>query len=167
MQGSSKISNGVNKTIINIIITAVVVGGISFYGGMKYAQSKTPQGRLAQTNFQNLQNLSPEERQQRLQQFGASGSGLRGGGGRGAGGGLASGEIISKGDKDLTIKLRDGGSRIILFSDSTEINKSIKGAPNDLAVGKNVVINGAANSDGSISAETIQLRTPVNGNQPQ
>jgi len=135
----------------------VVVGGGAFYGGMKYAQSRNPRGQFSRAD---LQNLSSEERQQRLQELGVNGgAGFRGGagGGQRGGGGFTSGEIISKDDKSVTIKLRDGGSKIIFFSDSTEISKSAEGTSSDLEVGKSITVNGVANSDGSVTAETIQL----------
>ncbi len=139
----------------------VVIGGGAFFIGMKYAESKNPR-RLWQGNFQDLRNLSLEELQQRLQELGANpGSGFRGGftgGQQGVGGGFAAGEIISKDEKSITVKLRDGGSKIIFLSDSTEIIKPAKGTLNDLEIGKNIVVNGVANSDGSISAKAIQLR---------
>ena len=155
-----------NKLIAIVIATAVVVGGVAFFGGMKYAESKSPRGRVSQADFQNLQNLSPEERQQRLQELGANaGAGFRGGAGGGQrGGGFTTGEIISKDDKSVTVKLQGGGSKIIFLSDSTEITKSASGSINDLEVGKNISINGTANSDGSVTAQTIQLR-PANLNQ--
>ena len=147
-----------NKLIAIVIATAVVVGGGAFYGGMKYAQSKAPQGRLSQADFQNLQNFSPEERQQRLQELGANAGGFRGGQRGGNAGGFTTGEIISKDDKSVTVKLRDGGSKIVFLSDSTEITKSAAGTLSDLEVGKNISVNGTANSDGSITAQLIQLR---------
>ena len=152
-----KMSNGVNKSITIVIAVAVVVGGGAFYGGMKYAQSNAPQGRLSQADFQSLQNLSPEERQQRRQELGANAGGFRGGsgGGQRGGGGFTTGEIISKDDKSVTIKLRDGGSKIVFLSDSTEITKSANGTFVDLEVGKNVSVNGTANSDGSVTAQSI------------
>lgn len=157
-----------NKLIAIVIATAVVVGGGAFYGGMKYAESKSPR-RLSQADFQNLQNLSPEERQQRLQELGANASGAFGGdhaGGSGfrggqRGGGFTAGEIIAKDDKSVTIKLQNGGSKIIFLSDSTEITKSASGTLGDLEVGKNVSVNGTVNSDGSVTAQMIQLR-PLN-----
>lgn len=133
-----------NKILPIILVTAIVVGGGAFYGGMKYAESKSPQGRFSQADFQNRTGG---------QQVGGSASPVR------TSSNGASGEIIAKDDKSVTIKLRDGGSKIVFFSDSTEITKSVSGTPNDLEVGKAVVINGKANQDGSITAESIQLRS--------
>ncbi|MDP2704616.1 MAG: DUF5666 domain-containing protein [bacterium] len=150
-----------NKLIVIVIAVAVVVGGGAFFGGMKYAESKSPASRFSQADFQNLQNLSPEERQQRLQELGANaGAGFRGGtgGGQRGGGGFTTGEIISKDDKSVTVKLQNGGSKIVFLSDSTEITKSTSGSINDLEVGKNISVNGTANSDGSVTAQSIQLR---------
>lgn len=160
-----------NKLIAIVIATAVVVGGGAFFGGMKYAESKNPRSRVSQADSQNLQNLSLEERQQRLQELGvnAGGAGFRGGQGgsgqRGGGNGFTAGEIISKDDKSVTIKLQDGGSKIVFLSDSTEITKSAEGTLSDLEVGENISVNGATNSDGSVTAQTIQLRPLPNRNQ--
>ncbi len=144
-----------NKLITTVIAVAVVVGGGAFYGGMKYAQSQAPQ-----RNAQGFQNLSPEERQQRIQQFSGSG-----GGNRGTGGGFTSGEILSKDDKSITIKMRDGGSKIIFYSDTTEVGKFVNGASSDMEIGKTVSVNGKTNSDGSITAQSIQIR-PAMPTQP-
>ena len=147
-----------NKIIALVIGAAVAVGGGSFYGGMKFQQSKGS-GFISPADFQNLRNLSPEERQQRFQQMGGSGAGLGGQfGGRNGGGGATTGEIISKDDKSITIKLRDGGSKIVFYSASTEIGKFASGTSADIEIGKSVMINGSANSDGSITAQSIQIR---------
>ena len=155
------------KKSLSIFVAAIlVVGGGSFYGGMKYAQSKAPQGRMSQVDFQNL---SPEERQQRIRDFGTNVGGARLRQGFGGQGGFAAGEVISKDDssleqarygasKSVTVKLQNGGSRIIFLSDKTEITKSVKGLIQDLAVGKQITANGSANQDGSISAQSIQIR---------
>ena len=142
------------KKILPIFIVIIaVVGAGSFYGGMKYQESKTPQ-RPTAGNFQNLQNLSPEERQQRLQQFGVGGQGNR----AQSGGGFIGGEIIGKDAQSITVKSNDGSSKIVFFSNTTKIMKSAEGSPSDLATGKQVSVNGKTNQDGSITAETIQLR---------
>lgn len=153
--------NTIMKKLLPIFIVAILVaGGGAFYGGMKYAESTRQNFARQNLGGQNLQNLSPEERQQRLQELSANaGTGFRGGRARGqAGGGFTFGEIISKDDKSITIKFRDGGSKIVFLSDSTEITKSASGSINDLEVGKNISVNGTANSDGSITAQSIQSR---------
>jgi len=110
------------KLILVILITAIIVGGGAFYGGMKYGQNKNftrqPSSNLQNTYFQNRQP----------QQFGAADRGV------------IVGDILSKDDKSITVKLRDGGSKIILFSDSIEIVKSVNGTINDLEIGKAIMI---------------------------
>ncbi len=148
-----------NKFIISTTAVAIVVVGGAFYGGIKYAESENSHGSRA--DFQSLQNLSPEQRQQRLQELGMSGSGFRGGSRNG--GGFTTGEILSKDDKSITIKTRDGGSKIIFYSDATEVGKFVNGSVGDLEVGKTVSVNGTPNSDGSITAQSMQIREQRTG----
>jgi len=132
------------KKIITIIIAVtIIVGSGAFYGGIKYAQS-TRQNLIPRNNL-NGQEFNGNINDIRLRQ-------------RFNNQGLAIGEIISKDDKSITLKLRNGGSKIIFLADSTEITKSTKGTLDDLENGKNVVVNGTTNSDGSITAQIIQLR---------
>ena len=130
-----------------ILVVAVVVGGISFYGGMKYAQ-----GKISDQRQQFLAN---------------AGSGFRGNGqgGQGRGGmmGFVNGEIIAKDDKSVTVKLRDGGSKIVFYSNSTEVGKFVSGTLTDLKVGENISANGSPNSDGSITAQSVQIRPTIPG----
>ncbi len=137
------------KKIISIILMIIVAGvlaGGSFYGGMKYGKNKTTQG-------------INQERQQRFQQMGASAAGaMAGRSGNQAGNNFVTGEIISKDDKSITVKLRDGGSKIIFFSDTTEVDKFTTGSSSDLETGKTVMITGKTNQDGSITAQSIELR---------
>lgn len=139
------------KILPLIIIVILVVGAGSFYGGMKYAQSKKSTNG-GSSNFRT-----------------GLGGGFNRTGNRQAGTGFATGEIIAKDDKSITIKLRDGGSKIIFYSDSTEIGKFVNGASNDLEVGKTVMVNGKTNQDGSITAQSLQIRPitpPVAPSQP-
>ncbi len=146
-----------NKKIA-IIVAIIIIAGGSFYAGMRYEQSKNT---AANRNAGGFANLTPEERQARLQQFGATAG--QGGGQRGtrANGGFATGDIISKDDKSITVKLPDGGSKIIFYSTSTQVKKAVDGTSDDLQTGTQVTVNGSANSDGSLTAQTIQIRQVI------
>ena len=126
-----------NKQIIGVIAAVAIIGAGSFYGGMKYTQNK-----------------SVSDRQQRFGR--TAGTNMSGKGG--SEGGLVSGDIISKDSQSITVKMRDGSSKIVFFSDMTEVSKFIAGASADLAVGKTVTVIGKANSDGSITATTARLQ---------
>lgn len=138
-----------------MILALIVVGGGSFYGGMKYGQSKNSRGPR---NSQDFRNMSADQRQQAMQQGGFQGRGNRQGGA-----GFTDGEIISKDDKSVTIKLRNGGSKIVFYSDSTKVTRSVDGKAADLKVGESLMVSGDANQDGSITAKTIQQR-PADAN---
>ena len=56
------------------------------------------------------------------------------------------------------IKIKNGSSKIIYFSDSTAIGKATQGSITDLEVGQQIMINGEKNSDGSLAAKNIQIR---------
>ncbi len=150
------------KSIIIVLCVAVLVGGVSFYGGMKYGQNKS--SATIQGAGMGFANFSPVERQARFQQSGVTAS--KGQAGMRTGGGFIAGEIISKDDKSITIKMQDGGSKIVFYSESTEVEKFVSGTAVDLEVGKTVTVNGSANSDGSITAQSIQMR-PANSNPSQ
>ncbi len=132
------------KKFLPIIIVAVVFGGIGFFGGMKYGQSENTQTGQMQGDLQ------------RTQQAGNFGGNRRIG--SPSGNGFVNGEIISKDDKSITVKLRDGGSKIVFFSGSTKILKSAEGVVDDLKTGAQTMVNGTTNQDGSVTAQSIQLR---------
>lgn len=127
-------------------MAAIILGGAAFYGGLKYGQSSSSK------------NLQQRMQQQRGGRTGGMPAGFGMGQG-GQGGGFVVGEILSKDANGVTLKMRDGGSKIIFVSgSSTEISKFAAGTLNDLTVGENVSINGKANADGSITAQSVQIR---------
>ncbi len=131
------------NTIIVAILVLIVAGGGGFFGGMKYQQSKQP-------NFR---------------QFGGQQGQRTGNGTDRAGFRPVSGEIISADDKSITVKLTDGSSKIVLYSDKTEINKAGTATKEDLKTGEKVMVVGTQNTDGSVTAQNIQLN-PVFRNIP-
>ena len=145
------------KKILPIVIIVIVVAAGAFFAGMKYGQSKNS-GNLSRGGFQNFANMTPEERQQRMQEMGANVGGMRAGN---RGEAFNGGEIISKDDKSITVKLLDGGSKIVFYSETTQVGKFVDGTASDLEVGKTVMVTGTTNSDGSITATSIQLRPQI------
>lgn len=124
------------KKYLPVLIIAILIGGVAFYAGAQYGKNQTAAAAA-----------------------GAGGRGNFGGRQRGGGGNFIGGQIVGKDDKSITVQSMDGSSKIIFFSDTTKIMKAVDGMLTDLAAGKQVTINGTPNPDGSITAQSIQLRT--------
>lgn len=129
------------KLVLSCVVTALVFGAGGFFGGMQFAKM----GRPNQMRFTGAPNM----------QRGSGNPQLRGGA---AFGGGASGEVITKDDKSLTLKLMDGGSKIVYLSPSTTVNKTSAGSMEDVSSGTKVMVVGSQNQDGSVTASMIQLR---------
>lgn len=69
------------------------------------------------------------------------------------------GEITKMDDTSITIKTTDGGSKIVLLSDSTTFNKAAPSSKSDLKTGLKVTITGDSNADGSITGKTININS--------
>ncbi len=132
------------------VVAAIIIAGGSFYGGMLYGKSTVSAANPGQ--FRNGAGFAGTGT------GGTGQGGFRRGGGPGGMGGFTTGEILSKDATSITLKLRNGGSQIIFFSDKTTIGKMTDGTADDLVVGKEAVVMGSANSDGSLNAQSIQIR---------
>ena len=158
------------NNIIGMIAVIIVVAGGSFYGGMQYGANKSPQSQLAQGGGKNGGNFGAGMNggQRGAGQGGGQagqGGGQRGSGAAGNMGDFISGQVIAKDDTSVTIKGRDGSSKIVFLSSTTSIDKSVSGGAADLAVGQQVNANGKTNADGSLAAQNIQIR-PTQPAQP-
>lgn len=142
-----------NSAIVTVILV-IIVGVAGFFGGVKYQQSKQPTFSRQFGNSQGFMGANGGQ-QNRIR----------------AGGGQVIGEIINQDDKSITVKLQDGSSKIVLFSDTTTINKATAGSKSDLVVGERVAVFGTTNSDGSVTAQNIQLdpifRSPTGTPSPR
>ncbi len=144
-------TNNKSKRVALFVVIGIVIVGLSFFGGIQYGKSINGTASLA------------------AQRFGGQFGGTRTGTGRGgtANGGFVAGQVVSKDSQSIVVKLRDGSTKIILVSTSTEVMKSATGSLDDISVGSNVSVQGTANTDGSVTAQTVQLRPVMQGTPQQ
>lgn len=139
-----------NNMLVLPIIVGIIAAGAGFFGGMKYQESKQPAFFRQAGNSQG---------RMMLQRNGNTGGGnFR----------PVSGEIIASDEKSITVKLQDGSSKIVFLSDNTQINKADQVTRDELKTGVIVAIFGTEGTDGTVTAQTIQLnpqqmRTGTNG----
>ena len=132
-----------------VIILVIVFAAVGFYGGVSYQMSKVPSsaGSTADGRF--------------------GGRGFRGGA---SGMKPVNGQIVSQSNNAITVKLSDGTSKLVDLTSQTMINISSKGSITDLISGQRVTAFGTTNSDGSITAQAVNIgsgmfRAHPNGSQ--
>jgi hypothetical protein len=129
------------NTYLITAIVAVIVGVGSFFGGIKYQQSKA--------SVFSRQMPGGRGRFDRRVDGNGPNVGLN----------AVRGAILSVDENGITIKLADESSKIVILADSTVINKTEKGSKEDLNEGTEVAVFGSANDDGSVTAQNIQIGT--------
>jgi len=141
--------------ITGIVIGAVVIAGASFWGGTTYAKGQAgPRGQFAAGQFGNR----------------------TGGGFRASTNGGVFGTIVGKDSNSITVQLgpstgsgqeasgpaqvngTDTGSKIVILDSNTQVGKYVAASAGDLREGQMVTVTGSPNSDGSVTAQTIQIR---------
>ena len=128
------------KVIVPIILVLVGLGA-GFFGGYQYR------------NYRLRNSLGSFAGANGAQRF----TGTRTGAGAGARGGAVSGSILSMDATSITVKLADGSTKIVLFSGTTTYENTISAAQTDLKVGSQVVVIGSTNTDGSVTATSVQI----------
>ncbi len=123
-----------NNIVVIAILALLVGGGIGFFGGTKYQQSKRP-------SFGQFNGRDGSA---------ATGARIRNGNG-------TTGDIISVDANSITVKMPDGSSKIVLLTGTTSINKAATAAVSDLTVGERISAFGTTNTDGSITATNVQI----------
>lgn len=133
-------------------IVLALAGG--FFCGTQYQQTRPFGGMMRQFGIGGTGGVS-----------GIGGANGTQWNGQGRGGRMGirpvSGEIVKADDTSITVKAADGSSKIVILSEKTEINKADTATKTDLKVGEKVAVFGQENTDGSVTAQNIQLN-PLN-----
>jgi hypothetical protein len=134
---------------VSTIIISLVTLIIGFAGGFIYQKSKTPS--FARNGQFQMAGGNPSNR---------SGNGT----------GMPSqkissketiGEITSVDSSSITIKTPDGGSKIVMISDSTTVNQATKVDKTNLKAGSQVSISGDQNTDGTVTGKIININSAI------
>jgi hypothetical protein len=155
----SESSSKKNSSLVIMIVIAVVFFGIGF------GTAKLFPGSSATTN-----QGAAGARQGAAGRMGGAGFAGRGGA---AGAGFVTGQVEKADATSLSVKLRDGSVKLVLVASSTKASHTTDATIGDITVGSDVVVNGTTNSDGSVTAQMIQIRPagqnlpPVGQGQPQ
>jgi len=139
------------KKIALALGIVVVVGVGSFYVGMKYAGNSRFAACVGGRQFSRAMGNITGQR-------GGRTSG-------GAGAGFVSGKVISKDKKTITVEVAGGGSKIVFISESIPVMKSTSGSLSDVVVVEQVMINGTSNQDGSLNAQSVQIKSEISNTQ--
>lgn len=134
-----------NKTtgiiIAVVLIFLAAVGG--FFGGMYFQKNKT-NNRFGMYTNGNIMGQGFRQ-------------GFRGGMMGQNGGSIVRGQILSVDNNNITVKLPDGSSKVVVLGNSTTFVQSTKASQGDIKQGDTVMVFGTTNSDGSITAQNVQL----------
>ncbi|MFA6007762.1 MAG: hypothetical protein WC784_03935 [Candidatus Shapirobacteria bacterium] len=124
-----------NQNILVVVLVALIFAGAGFFVGKSVEQ-----------------NQIQTQRTQLAGQFGN-----RAGGTGNARGGQVLGTILSQNGNSMTVQMTDGSSKIVLILGTTSINQAATATVADLKVGEKVSVFGSTNTDGSVSAQNIQI----------
>ena len=127
------------------IIIGLLIAAALFYGGYSY-------GSMGQNGATLTASRSGRTGSTTASFAGYSGLG---------GGGATTGTVVSKDATSITIALKSG-SVVVFYATSTPIMKTTSGAAADIETGANITVIGTTNSDGSVTASSIQIRPSVN-----
>ncbi len=128
-----------NTGIIIAVVLIIVAGIGGFLGGMQYQKTRAGVTALGGANgtfrrfngaggVQNGQNLAPVR-----------------------------GEVLSVSNGTMTVKLANGGTTIIVLPSSANYMQTTKASQSDIKTGDTVTVIGTKNSDGSVTAQDVQL----------
>lgn len=134
-----------NSIIIIAVILVIVAAGGGFFAGLMYQKNQTPSlGMMGQNSARQ-------------------GGAFAGRSNQNAAFRPVRGQVLSTSANSLTVKMSDGSTKIVVLSSSTVFAQSAKAALADVKTGDTVNVVGTANSDGSVTAQDVQINPPMQG----
>ena len=151
-----------NKAVTYVLV-GVVAAGAGFGGGYLFRNYQLGQTR---TQFARQFGAGAGSAGGRFLTNGTGTPRASGGQVLRMGGRPVSGDVIAADANSITVKMPDGSSRIVLLSPSTQITTATDVTRDKLATGVRVTVFGTDNSDGSVSATSVQLASPSTSSGP-
>ncbi len=140
-----------SKKIMYAVVAVIVLAGV-FFGGYWLGKKSAPGNKFGGQDFAAMRNG-----------LGGNFTSSRQNGGADRGmnrGGFTVGTVMSVADNMITLNTQNGGSKVIIYSSSTPVSKTVDGAFGDIKVGDNIMVRGDSATGGPVTAQTIQLMPP-------
>jgi len=134
-----------NMMILVAVVLIIVAAAGGFFGGMMYQKNQIPSLGAAAGRGSYAGRFGA--------QGGQSAAAFR----------PVRGQVLDMSANSLTVKMSDGSTKIVVLSASTAFMQSTKAALSDIKTGNTVNVVGTANSDGSVTAQQVQINPPQGG----
>jgi Cu/Ag efflux protein CusF len=131
-----------------VLIIVAVAGG--FFGGVMYQKTQSP------TFGSGMMGQNGSRQGAFAGRFGSQN-------GQNANFRPVRGQVVGMDNSSMTVKMSDGSTKLVVLSSSTSYMQSTAAKLSDIKTGDTVNVVGTQNSDGSVTAQDIQIN-PV---QPQ
>jgi len=132
-----------NTMILVVVVLVIIAAAGGFFGGMMYQKGQT--SSVAMTGRGNYAT--------RFGQGGQNAASFR----------PVRGQVLSLGANSLTVKLSNGNTEIVVLSSSTAFMQSMQATLSDVKTGDTVNVVGTQNSDGSVTAQQVQINPLTQG----
>jgi len=135
--------------LVAIVAVLLLMGG-SFWAGTYY------ETQTRATRFGGFANMTPEQRQQAMQQFRQPGAGSQA---QRQGSATLTGRVDKVTDDTITITTQVGSLKV-LSSNSTLVSKTTSAKLGDVAKGAEILVQGKRDKDGNIEASKVIIISP-------
>lgn len=129
-------------TILLLIIVPIGVG--MFFAGRKFESRKATDLQLSE----NRNETAPQSTDQKNQAQSIKSKSTK----------SFSGQIVSKDNKNMMIKTRDGGSQSLILIENVVVDKVVSAEESELVLGQQITAIGETMEDGKLQTQEIHIR---------